>query len=67
MEILRSQVSLLIVVHVDGFLSSPVSKILTMFGIVVDCCWPYFEPLCEQYMTLFLDNANTGYAEVSTL
>ena len=36
-----------------------------MFGIVVDCCWPFFEPLCDQYMTLFLDNANTGYAEVS--
>ena len=41
-----------------------VSKALTMFGIVVDCCWPCFEPLCDEYTNLFLENANTGYAEV---
>lgn len=41
------------------------SKALTLFGIVVDCCWPCFEPLADDYMTTFLANANTGYAEVN--
>ena len=41
-----------------------VSKALTMFGIVVDCCWPCFDPLCDEYVNLFIANTDTGYAEV---
>ncbi|KAF7789210.1 hypothetical protein EIP86_000151 [Pleurotus ostreatoroseus] len=37
---------------------------LSLFNNVVDGCSPYFGPKADQYMNLFLVNANTGYAEV---
>ncbi|GJE87739.1 proteasome-substrate-size regulator, mid region domain-containing protein [Phanerochaete sordida] len=40
------------------------SKALTFFGVVVDCSWTCFEPVVDDYMNLFLDSANTGYAEM---
>lgn len=42
-----------------------VSKNLTLFNIVVDTAWLQFTPLADQYANTFLENANTGYAEVS--
>lgn len=47
-------------------LSSPytVTKTLSMFNYFVDCSWPFFSTVADKYMRLFLDNANTGYAEV---
>ena len=41
------------------------SKSLSIFNILVDCLDIRFLPLADQYINLFLDNANTGYAEVS--
>ena len=41
-----------------------VSKTLTLFINVVDACSPYFNPVADKYMALFLANTNTGYAEV---
>ena len=41
------------------------SKSLAIFNILVDCLDLRFLPLADQYINLFLDNANTGYAEVS--
>ncbi|KAI0094551.1 ARM repeat-containing protein [Irpex rosettiformis] len=40
------------------------SKALTLFNIVVDSCWPCFYPVSDKYMSLFLANANTGYADI---
>lgn len=40
------------------------SKTLTLFINVVDACSPYFNPVADKYMALFLANTNTGYAEV---
>ena len=40
------------------------SKTLTLFINVVDACSPYFNPVADKYMELFLANTNTGYAEV---
>ena len=49
-----------------GFISrAAVSKSLSIFNILVDCLDLRFLPLADQYINLFLDNANTGYAEVS--
>lgn len=48
-----------------GFISrAAVSKSLSIFNILVDCLDLRFLPLADQYINLFLDNANTGYAEV---
>ena len=44
-----------------------VSKTLTLFVNVVDGTSPYFSPLADTYMNLFLQNANTGYAEVTVV
>ena len=44
-----------------------VSKSLALFNILVDCLDLRFLPLADQYINLFLDNANTGYAEVSRM
>lgn len=41
-----------------------VSKSLSIFNILVDCLDLRFLPLADQYINLFLNNANTGYAEV---
>lgn len=41
-----------------------VTKTLSMFNYFVDCSWPFFSTVADKYMRLFLDNANTGYAEV---
>ncbi|KAH9853059.1 ARM repeat-containing protein [Lenzites betulinus] len=40
------------------------SKSLSIFNILVDCLDLRFLPLADQYINLFLDNANTGYAEI---
>ncbi|KAH9922007.1 ARM repeat-containing protein [Epithele typhae] len=40
------------------------SKSLSIFNILVDCLDLRFLPLADQYVNLFLDNANTGYAEI---
>ncbi|KAJ2996608.1 hypothetical protein NUW54_g7221 [Trametes sanguinea] len=40
------------------------SKSLSIFNILVDCLDVRFLPLADQYINLFLDNANTGYAEI---
>ncbi|OBZ79732.1 Proteasome activator complex subunit 4A [Grifola frondosa] len=40
------------------------SKSLSLFGILVDSLGIHFLPLCDKYVNLFLDNANTGYAEI---
>jgi len=42
------------------------SKTLVLFNVVMDCSWPYLSPLSDKYMHQFLDNANTGYAEIRT-
>ncbi len=47
--------------------SAVVSKSLSIFNILVDCLDLRFLPLADQYINLFLDNANTGYAEVCNL
>ncbi|KAI0757312.1 ARM repeat-containing protein [Daedaleopsis nitida] len=39
------------------------SKSLSIFNILVDCLDLRFLPLANQYINLFLDNADTGYAE----
>lgn len=44
-----------------------VSKTLAIFNILVDCLDLRFLPLADQYISTFLDNANTGYAEVSRM
>lgn len=46
-----------------GFL---VTKSLMLFNAVIDSLGLRFLPACDKYMHLFLDNANTGYAEAST-
>ncbi|KAI0762664.1 ARM repeat-containing protein [Fomes fomentarius] len=40
------------------------SKSLSIFNIMVECLDLRFLPLADQYINLFLDNANTGYAEI---
>ncbi|OCH96671.1 ARM repeat-containing protein [Obba rivulosa] len=40
------------------------NKSLTLFNVVIDCLGPRFLPLADKYVHLFLDNANTGYAEI---
>ncbi|KAL7285729.1 hypothetical protein ACG7TL_000834 [Trametes sanguinea] len=40
------------------------SKSLSIFNILVDCLDVRFLPLADQYINMFLDNANTGYAEI---
>ncbi|EJF66455.1 ARM repeat-containing protein [Dichomitus squalens LYAD-421 SS1] len=40
------------------------SKSLSIFNILVDCLDLRFLSLADQYINLFLDNANTGYAEI---
>ncbi|KAI8995384.1 ARM repeat-containing protein [Trametes punicea] len=40
------------------------SKSLSIFNILVDCLDVRFLPLADQYIDLFLNNANTGYAEI---
>lgn len=43
-----------------------VTKTLILFNAVIDSLGLRFLPACDKYMHLFLDNANTGYAEVTT-
>ena len=43
-----------------------VTKTLILFNAVIDSLGLRFLPACDKYMHLFLDNANTGYAEVIT-
>ncbi|TFK89763.1 ARM repeat-containing protein [Polyporus arcularius HHB13444] len=40
------------------------SKSLSIFNILVDCLDIRFLPLADHYINLFLDNADTGYAEI---
>ncbi|KAH9947705.1 ARM repeat-containing protein [Amylocystis lapponica] len=40
------------------------SKTLSLFNVVVDAFGPRFLPLCDKYMHIFFDNADTGYAEI---
>jgi proteasome activator subunit 4 len=48
----------------NHFLS--VTKPLCLFEILVDSLGIYFNPKAEPYTKLFFENANSGYAEVST-
>ncbi|KAF8527908.1 ARM repeat-containing protein [Hysterangium stoloniferum] len=40
------------------------SKSISLIGIMVDCLGQRFEPYAEEYVQLFFDNADTGYAEI---
>ncbi|KAI0728586.1 ARM repeat-containing protein [Fomitopsis betulina] len=40
------------------------TKTLILFNAVIDSLGLRFLPACDKYMYLFLDNANTGYAEI---
>ncbi|TFY56124.1 hypothetical protein EVJ58_g7830 [Rhodofomes roseus] len=42
------------------------TKSLMLFNAVIDSLGLRFLPACDKYMRLFLDNANTGYAEIRT-
>lgn len=44
----------------------PVSKSLSIFGLLVCQLGTRVESLSDKYVSLLLDNANTGYAEVSS-
>jgi len=43
-----------------------VTKPLCLFEILIDALGIYFNPKAEPYAKLFFENANSGYAEVST-
>ncbi|KAI0961210.1 hypothetical protein AcV7_000369 [Taiwanofungus camphoratus] len=40
------------------------NKSLSLFSVLIDCLGPRFLPMGDKYVHLFLDNANTGYAEI---
>ncbi|KAH9937428.1 ARM repeat-containing protein [Fomitopsis serialis] len=42
------------------------TKSLILFNAAIDSLGLRFLPVCNKYMHLFLDNANTGYAEIRT-
>lgn len=52
---------------IDSYCRLPVTKSLMLFNAVIDSLGLRFLPACDKYMHLFLDNANTGYAEVSDM
>ncbi|PCH33382.1 hypothetical protein WOLCODRAFT_21973 [Wolfiporia cocos MD-104 SS10] len=50
--------------HGDSALA--MSKTLSFYNVLIDCLGLRFLPLTDRFMHLFLDNANTGYAEIRT-